>query len=389
MKRLIFCPGIGQIMNAAAALDQDHGEERARDEDTLILFGKNPRSQYGETMSRIAGAVWPWHAVYWARDLLLWYFPTRRFAPIARDIMHQRYGAEADEIWVSKLYMDPVNVILYAYPDARVMMYEDGVEEYIPQEITCGPTRWKSVGVSGWPGALWREISHWNRRPECMEADGVCARNIRRIDRMYSYLGRYLGMPPHLADVRMESVDADGLKRRYRALSVLAGDDHCAPPHIPDLRPKVLYLSQPLATYSMSEEDEYSLYRYAIPLLNEKGYAVLWKEHPDEATSLAPRLKEEFGNDCLYPLHAERRLPVECLVAGWDLAAVVSATTTSLFILHGLYGLPIYTVADYLPLASWRQKPEREVARLYSEKIPGLDQLPVAGSGIPGEDRRM
>ncbi len=377
MKRLIFCPGVCQVVNACAALATHHDAEQARNEDILVLFGQNPESPYGAAIQQTAEIVWPWKRIVWSGDVLIWYFPTRRFAPIAREVLTARFGADVDEIWVSKLCMDTTKLILYAFPHARVVLYEDGAEEFIPQEITCGSSRWKQLGPRHWPGALWREAGHWNGRPECMEADGVCARDVHRVFRMYSFLADHLDRPAYLSGISVERVDKGKLLECYRDIARASGE---TPRETIDAgsRPAILFLPQPFATLFLTTEDEFALYRSAVAAIRDKGYAVLWKEHPLEATSLAQHLVDELGPDSLYRLQVKQKIPVEALVAGWKLAGVASVSSTSLFYLHGLYGYPAYTGADRIGLDRWLTATDRALAELAMRSVPGLDQLPAA-----------
>lgn len=377
MKRLIFCPGICQIVNAAAALDRDHGCDRAKQEDILVLFGRGRDSEYGRTLAQMAKIVWPWRDIVWAEDVVLSYFPTRRYAPVAREMLIRRLGRDVDEIWVSMLWMDSTKLMLYAFPDARVVLFEDGAVEYLAQEIACGRSRWKHLRPNRWPGALRREWSHWNARPECMEINEICMRDLRRVDMMYSFLDRYLGLPDYLAGVRVARVDEHNLRARYEALLKYEQQETGIPsPEYRD-KPAVLFLPQPFAVLFLTTEDEYALYRSAVTLILDRGYAVLWKEHPQETTPLAPRLKEELGGDDLHALSARRHLPVECLASEWNLAGVISVSSTALLNLHALYDYPMYTAADQLDLSRWLMKTEKELARLFLKCVPGLKQLPT------------
>ncbi len=381
MKRLIFCPGICQIVNAAAALDRDHGQDHADQEDILVLFGRSRESVYGRAMKEMARDVWPWRDICWAEDIILWYMPTRRYAPVVREVLNNRYGRNVDEIWISMLWVDSTKLILYAFPNARVVLFEDGVVEYIGQGMACGYDRWKRLRPGQWPGAFKRECSHWNARSECMEINEICMRDLKRVDVMYSYLDGMLNMPEYLSRVPRVHVDDACLRNRYRALAEpVCASEYAQPPVARD-ESVLLFLPQPFAVLFLTTEDEYQLYRSAVSLILEKGYTVLWKEHPQETTPLAPRLKEEFGDHRLKLIHARQQLPVESLVAGWNLAGVVSVSSTSLLYLHGLYGYPMFTASDQLTLDRWLKRTERELARLFLNYVPGLDELPVAGSG--------
>jgi hypothetical protein len=378
MKRIVFAPGICQIVNAAAALAQERaqGKSGAEHEDVLVLYGSYPFSEMSRAMEQAARCVWDWRAVVWAQEVLVCHFPTRRFAPIARLVLREKLGPAADEIWVSKLGLEPAKLILQAYPESRVVLYEDGAEEFIPQEVLCGRSRLKGLKPSGWPGGLRREAGHWLQSPECLDLDGVCARDRRRVAVMYSYLAQHMPLPSYLAGVSVVRVAGEMLKERLQTLAPLLDAESSRQPGKPPEESVVLFLPQPFAVLFLTTEDEYALYRSAVMDILGKGHTILWKEHPRETTPLAPRLQKETGEERLKILRVRQQMPVECLVAGWDLAAVVSVSSTSLFYLKGLYGYPVFTAAARIGADRWLKRTDAELARLFVRTLPGLEQLP-------------
>lgn len=373
MKRLIFCPGICQVVNASAALVQHHASapQAAAQEDILVLFARGRDTPYGRAMQEIAESIKEWRAIQWAEHAIVGHFPARRFAPIARDLLRGLLG-EPDEIWICKLSMGFTSTILYAFPEAEVILYEDGGEEYIPQTVTCGRNRWRDLRPSGWLGGIKREASHWNRRPECMELDGVCGRDLARVNTVYSFLGHYLDMPDYLKAVPRALLRKEVLADCFRLLAERFAKEQCPQPPRGNAGLVALFLPQPFATLFLTPEDEYALYCRALLCLQARGYTVLWKEHPQEATSLAGQLQEQLGDDTLQILNIRQLLPVECLVSGWSLDAVVSVSSASLLYLHGLYGYPAYTVAGMIPLDAWLQRSDLELAKLFLRHVPEL-----------------
>ncbi|MBP7828538.1 MAG: hypothetical protein KA248_01330 [Kiritimatiellae bacterium] len=375
MKRIVFTPGVGQIVNAAAALTQ---AGVAGAEDVLVLFSIGRYTEWARAMEQSARCLWTWKTVVWAEDVLVSHFPTRRFAPIARAVLRERLGPAPDEIWVSKIGWEATKLALHACPDSRVVIFEDGAEEFIPQEVLCGAPRWKRLPPSRWPGALRRELSHWTGNPECLGIEGVCVRDRRRVSTMYSFLAPQLGRPAHLDGVPVTPVQADALKGRLEALSPLYDPAHRRQPGRKPGEQVVLFLPQPFADLFLTPENEYALYRAAAAEILGKGYTMLWKDHPREITPLAPRLQEEFGSDRIRGLRVRQQMPVECLVAGWDLAAVASVSSTSLFTLKGLYGYPAYTAAGLIGPECWLKRSDAELAKMFIRVLPGLDRLPAA-----------
>ena len=379
MKRLVFTPGLGQLVNAAAALTQDRNREgSAEHEDVLVFFANGRYTDLARAMHEAARCLWTWSAIEWAEDVLVSHFPTRRFAPIARDVLRERLGADADEIWVSKLGLEATKLILYAYPKARVILFEDGAEEFIPQEVLCGRERLRGLKPASWPGAFRREWSHWGRTSECLGMEGLCVRDRARVVRMYSYIARQVELPAYLAGVPVVHVESEALRGRLQALAPLFDPAQCRQPAKRPEESVVLFLPQPFADIFLTAENEYALYRAAVSEILGKGYSILWKEHPREITPLAPRLKQDLAGDRLQILKVRQQIPVECLVAGWDLAAVVSVSSTSLLLLGGLYGYPAYTAVGGISPDCWRKRTDLELARLFMRTLPGLGQLPVA-----------
>mgnify|MGYP003586142046 CR=1 FL=1 len=382
MKRLVFAPGICQIINAAAALaqqQQDAGEPGGHD-DILVLFGTARNTEFSAAMEQAAKAVWPWRAIVWAHNILVSHFPLHLFAPVARAALNDLLGGSADEIWVSKLGHETTNLVLHAFPTSRVMLFEDGAEDFIPRQVVCGWDRMRKLGPSAWLGGLRREASHWSRTPECLELDGVCLRDRRRVVAMYSYLASYLASPDCLKDVRTIPVSASVLRGRLHTLEPLyEAAQRAQPPQSPGEK-AVLFLPQPFADMFLTLENEYAIYRAAVGRLLDKGYSILWKEHPREITPLAPRLKQDLGDGRLTVLRVRQQMPVESLVRGWNLAGVVSVSSTSLFYLKGLYGYPAYTAAGLIGSDGWLKWTDRELAAMFIRTLPGLDELPPAGA---------
>lgn len=375
MPRLIFTPGACQIVNAAAALTRAGA---AGAEDSLVLFSFGRYTDFGRAMEETARCVWNWKAIVWAEDVLVSHFPTRRFAPIARTVLRERLGPAPDELWVSKISWEATKLALHAYPDSRVAIFEDGAEEFIPQQVLCGASRWKGLPPGRWPGALRRELSHWTGKPECLGIEGVCVRDRRRISTMYSFLAPRIGLPEHLAGIPVTPVDAATLKGRLDALAPLYDPAHRRQPERMPGEKVVLFLPQPFADLFLTQENEYALYRAAAAQILGKGYTILWKEHPREITPLAPRLQQEFGSERIHILRVRQQMPVECLVAGWELAAVASVSSTSLFYLNGLYGYPAFTAAGLIGPECWLKRSDAELAKMFIRVLPGLDRLPAA-----------
>ena len=380
MKRIVFTPGVGQIVNAAAALTQERAlrREPGECEDILVFFGSGRYMAFARAMEEAARCVWNWGRMVWAEDILVNHFPTRRFAPLAGDMLRDRLGSSVDEVWVSKLGMEATKLALHAYPESRVVLFEDGAEEYIEQEILCGRSRLFGLPPANWPGALRREWSHWTQAPECLDMVGVCARQRARVVARYSFLTGLLEPPGYLSPLPVVSVEKETLAGRLSALAPMLD---AALSRQSDRRPEeadVLFLPQPFADMALDEEDEYALYRSCVSAILAKGYTILWKEHPREITPMAARLQGEFGDERLRVLPARQQVPVECQVAGWNLAAVVSVASTSLFYLKGLYGLPAYTAAACIGLDRWKTTIDRQLAELFIRSLPGLDRLPHA-----------
>lgn len=379
MTRLIFAPNLCQIINASAALIQaDLVRGRRDSNDVLVVHGPVIRHVAKEMIEEAARRVWHWHAIIWADDVLVSHFPTRRFAGIAASILHRRLGGEADEVWISKLTMPSTKLVLYAYPRARVVLFEDGAEEYIPQAVTCGSDRLRRMPLSCLPGAIRREVSHWNRRPQCMDLTGICSRDRARVSVFYSLMGSCFALPDALRDVDVQPVEMKSLRSRFEALKLMFDESLCAPPEKQTERPVVFFLPQPFADLFLTEADEYALYRSAVSLIIQRGYAVWWKDHPRDGTSLAPRLQEELGAERVGIIKTDRRIPVECLVAGWELAAIASVSSSSLIYLNAWCGYPMYTAAGMIEPDKWLASADRELAAMFARHVPGLEELPGA-----------
>jgi hypothetical protein len=373
MKRAIFVAGTWQVVSAAAALAQHQEGRPARGEDTLVLFGHGS-PEFKSAMERVAKHVWPWQRICWADDVLVSYFPTRKFAPVARDVLRQRLGDDIGEVWVAKLYADPAKLVLFAFPDSDVYLYEDGAEEFFEQEILCGWRRFRSARARRWPGLLKREASHWGgRAPECTGLIGICNPMRQRVKGLYSFLAATFPVPGHFADVPLCKVGNPAMSGRLSALKELVPDDAAVP--VRDRR-AVLFLPQPFAEPgSLTDDQEYQLYREAVAALVRQGYRVLWKEHPRQRISHLPRLQSEMPEGKIESVKLPQGYPIECLTSGWELAGAVTVSSSAVIYLQALYGIPAFTMAHRIPPAAWKLEVDAKLAQLFTRHITTLESM--------------
>lgn len=376
MKRFVLVPGLCQLVNVTAALAQEGREA----EDVLVLYGTYPGSAPGVRLEEAARQLWNWRQIVWAHDVLVAHFPTRKFAPVAREVLRERLGNPPDEIWVSKPGYEATKLALFAFPETPVVVYEDGAEEFIPWPDLCGLRRLRNLKPTRWPGWARREVSHYMGVSECLGMEGVCARDRARIARVYSFLARYFGPPTALSDRPLTLVEPDSVRSRLERLRALYAAVLPAQSCAKNGAERVLFLPQPFADLFLTPADEYAMYGAAVRKILEAGYEICWKDHPKEITPLGPRLQKEFGSERVEVLDVSPLVPVECVVAGWTFSAVVSVSSSSLLYLHALYGYPAYTAADCIAADRWLRWTDAELAKLFLRAVPNLDQLPGARS---------
>jgi hypothetical protein len=311
-------------------------------------------------MRRIAGAVGPWSAVD-APELPaeIGTAPGRAAAAMLREGLG---AATAAEVWVDCLWARFSKVAAEAYPRARVVLYEDGLHTYVPAEDHHVSARVLATDPRRGYRAL-RERLRGRLRPDDLGRT-MRPRHLARVSASYLWIGRTVPLPPHqrrLPWVQMETRHVREVIDRAAAAAPAAapaGDG-----------PRALALGQCFANYGdLDRDEELAGYVEMAERLRGAGYQVLWKEHPRATAPAYPAVAAAVPGVALLPDLGP--WPVELFVERLGVSACASVTSTSLFSIPELFGLPSYSpAARFLPLL---RHPNDAMARLVSACVPPL-----------------
>lgn len=127
--------GSWQLLSLVASLRQSTmdrsfpaGEEH---EDYLLLYETAGVSEHFKTgLAELASTVLTWKRIIWAYDLLIF-----RIHRLIRDTIGID-ASSAVEIWACFVNRPSEKILLDSYPEAEIVLYEDGLTSYLPFEIS-------------------------------------------------------------------------------------------------------------------------------------------------------------------------------------------------------------------------------------------------------------
>jgi hypothetical protein len=353
--RVAFALGSWQIVALAAALAEAdaHDEGHAACEDHLVLYETVPVSEALKmAMREVGAAAWRWHSIVGAFE---------RMASVRRKIGQGEFDAlkeglrahlglpRIDELWLCFLARAPEKLLMEAYPDASVQVYEDGLFSYLPQPPTPLEADPRSLP---WPARAPAALRAWldARRPVRRfrrHKHWLDPRHAARIAGTWMLLADLWPPPQVLAQVPRHAVAPERLREVLAACRRLPAVASYALPALP--RPAVLVLGQTLSRWgALSRADELAIYADAIALIVERGYDVWWKEHPRAQEPFFAELTAGAPAGRVREVDLPFALPVELVADRMGLAACVAGISTAIFYLPRLVGVPSFTFADAL-----------------------------------------
>ena len=376
-RRLSFALGSWQIVALAAALDEADAQARAAPggvDDVLVLYETGPvGAALVAAMHAVAGTVRPWRAVVEAFAAMG--SVERRMSQAAYDAAQASLRAavgpgRVDEIWLCRATRAAERLAIETWPEARVMLYEDGVLSYLPM-LPLAP----AGGVASRLGDALdarrpaRRLARWKHAFD--------PRQFPRVAGAWMLLGDAFPAPATLASVPWHPVAAGRLRAaidRCRAIPAVAAFRPA-----PTERPAVLMLGQALSRFhAMPRETELAAYRDAVTAIVAHGYDVWWKEHPRATEPFCPEVAAAVPAGRVRELELPFALPIELVADRLRLAACAGGITTALFYLPRLLGIPAYTVAGAFSAVlhgDWALQ-----NRLFVERVAPLAELPPAAS---------
>jgi hypothetical protein len=371
-RRLFVTVGPWQLVTLAAAAKQVGVQVGAGD--VLILQESySPTLQLKEAMHAIAGALFPGVNVVPVFDSLA--DGRLRTISDSQAILAEiraACGEAPSEIWVPKLNDQPERFILDAYPEAPITLYEDGTGTFV--DI---PVLRPGHAVRAMAG---RMLGALGLKPQVVGVgDGpyLATRHYQRLTRALLYLQRAIPLPEYLKNKHVISIGDDVLRERIAA---------CA--HLPRLReaaasskserPTALMLGQCLARSGLMElKDEMEVYRRCVAAVIEKGYSVLWRDHPRAHQLYFDSMGDIAGPDRLRRLEVPSGYPVEIFVPHLNVSVCVAGMSSAILYLKDLYGIPGYSFADELRPYFKNEANFRAVNKQIASHATALSQLPA------------
>nr|WP_246294671.1 alpha-2,8-polysialyltransferase family protein [Schlegelella koreensis] len=328
-------------------------------------------------MHELAAVAWPWQRVIDAFE----FFPCvrrrirqREFGRLVAEL-RARLGLERiDEVWLCWTTRAPEKLILDAYPEARIAVYEDGLFSYLPLPLTPpeppGARAWLRERLDAW-----RPVRRFRRYKDWLDP-----RHAARFSGAWMVLADLAPAPGALSHMPRHAIGDAALRETLDACSRIGAA--ASMPLAPSERPRVLVLGQSLSRWNaVTRADELALYRSVIGRVLARGYDVWWKEHPRVQQPFFDELNEGREAGRVHRLDLPFALPVELVAGRLDLAACVAGISTALFYLPRLFGTPAYTFADELaPMLSTGWVAWREQNDLVRSRVAPLDALPPASS---------
>ena len=415
MHRLVFVHGPWQLLIAASALRQAASSSRINSQDVLVILDRGTwgsaqvgplqpggfssvvrdskteslgdgslPSPIGEVMSRIAPVVWPWARIVVLNvdDNDTWSNLLDCHRPV--QILQSNLGPiEPDELWFDCLggvELDPHRVVYRvaaeAYRTARIVLYEDGLDSYIPLE----DYHFSLVQSPRLNLLALRARIRQRRAPYNLALGQLLRRHLSRVVASYLWISLLLPPPPYHRRLPWVQLETRFMKDTIKQIAPIIEQIDLKGLNTPGHR--AILLGQCFAAWGCLEQDvELDCYIDMTRRLKQLGYEVMWKEHPRRARDpLLPHLEQAVPGVQAVPDLGP--WPIELFVERLGIAACASLTSTTLFSLPLLHGMPSFSMASrYISMLPY---PNNELARIVAKSIPPLDE---ADTQIP--DRQV
>ncbi len=370
MKRLILGNGPWQLIMAAAAGRQAGPDAAGNGTDTVGLYAMQPGSAIGQTAQHFAEVLFPEARCLWLNEQLDPPIGSRAELAARCEALYDAMGTrEAAEVWLSKLFAPAEKCVLAAYPAAALQLYEEGLHFYVPQP--CPPAcDWREAGAPH----LWPRIVRAGVRPRRwpvrhIAMNGLYPPHLARVAGVWQSPAEDVRLPGHLARMPARRVSRETLLGVLDALA-------CPVPDLPDEPPRLLVLGQCFYRYGILPwQAEAAFYERSVGRILARGYRVWWKEHPRTEHAFLPALQEAFDTGRVRAFPLEAPWPVELAATRMPLAGCAAVSSSALFYLRDLFGLPTYTMAEPTLTRRIRYRDMQAVIRLTVDCIPPLSAL--------------
>jgi len=360
------------IMLAAAL--REAGPDAAALKNDLVFYDVRTLLPHRTAIESMAAALGGWSSVRWNSRLDptaagAWPLPFARYAEDARDGQDPKAVAE---IWLPHLYTLSDKLIVEAFPRARLVLYEDGLSLPLPE------FRWNwellRPAVRAWLPLLAQRRVRAHLRSTRLTNWRLSPGHVRRVAAYHSFLRVGDPLPLPFADGVKRLIPESALRAALAALQGLAVVAPVAPAG-PAERPRVLVLGQSLWRANvLSRAAEEQVYDQVVQDVIDKGYQVVWRDHPREEHPFAARWLDRYAPAQFSRLDLHPACPVELAVPQLKLRYCAAAYSSSLLYLPRLFGVPGFQFLGRM--GTIPASVNQEFRSWIEARVPPLDELP-------------
>jgi hypothetical protein len=381
--RVCYASGTWQLVTLCAALRAHHLRfpEAAATETVVVFSGTGTGPALRETLERLMGLYDELHRFVWIDDILarLREFDDEDFGAAIAAVRERIGVGSAAEVWVAYPWFGPDRFLLESYPDARVILFEDGVLTYTRPWADAYRLRSSTRETLRYLGR--RVMRDPRARAKAFHSETrLVGRKRRAPAASYLLLGDALGVPRvHRAFAHV--IDAAILRGVLESIPVHRG--------MPDRgdRPRALILGANFSAWNVIPfDDELALYADIVTRVDAGGYEVWWKDHPRILEPFYPALQDLLPDVTIHRLQVDSTLPLETALLNDPVDLIVAGLSSGLFYTPLITSSEVRTatfVEAARPLLEW---PWFDVADLIQAHVPTLDA--VLGRTPRGDLRR-
>jgi hypothetical protein len=374
--RICYASGTWQLITLCAALRAHHMRfpEAAAMETVVVFSGTGTVPAMRETLERLTGLYDEFHRFVWIDDLLtgLRRLDDKQLEATITTARKRIGVGSAAEVWVNHRWFGADRFLLESYPNARVILFEDGVLTYT--RPWADAYRLRSSSRETLRDLTRRATRDPRARVKAFHTETrLFGRKRRALDASYLLLGDILGVPRGQRAIA-HVIDPAILREVLEAIPVART--------MPDRdgRPRALVLGANFSVWNdIPFESELALYADIVTRVASGGYEVWWKDHPRLVEPYHPTLQSLLPDVTIHPLQMDWTLPLETALLRDPVDLIVAGLST------GLFYTPLITTSEVRtatfveavrPLLKW---PWLDVADLIQAHVPTLDSL-LAGT---------
>lgn len=314
--RLYLVCGLAEVWTCAAlraSLSEGSGT------DIIVLYGMPisiPALLRSETLAH-AGDFYSWARIVDAVDITQSLTVTdTKPSDEARREFKERLGVKTcDVIYTHSPHLLAEQSIMGMYPEARIILFDNGLQSHVTKEIYLGP-------------------------PDPLKSGKISQNVLDRVVTAYFSLFGDLPIPDHLCSIPCEEIPSDWLLNVARGAVASVSLPH------PDLSSALILGTSFYRSNLVTYEEEKRVYLSLIESLISCGEeSILYKEHPRAN-------REPLVGKSKSVQHIESPMPVELLPLNLNIHSSYSISSTALLTLKKLFGIPSYTIGRDLPLVS-------------------------------------